>query len=184
MLILPARRAAAVFAGCFLLSAAAIPQSGDAPSPAAPAAPAPAKPSSAPVPSPAPAAVSADLLRGDPATLIGATVGQAVSALGAPRTVRAARGPEPWQDDVVFAYEGADLYFFKDRVWQVRASAAYGIRVGSARDEVTAALGEPLQRYESDFVYQRPSRAWPLRMRLRFGADGAVSDVFLYRADF
>lgn len=156
-----------LFLFCIALSAAsaAFAVSQDADSPGAPG----------PAASDAPA---------DPSAYLGATIAQLAATLGLPRSVKASRGPEAWQDDVVFVYDDCELYLYRDRVWQVRSGAAYGLRVGDGRDAVLAALGEPFQRYEADFVYQRPSRAWPIRLRLRFGEDGAVSDLFVYRADF
>ena len=150
------------------------------------AAVAPAVPSAAPPPSSETAAfpAPAGAFRSDPSVLLGATLGYVLGALGPPASVRSARGPEAWQDDVVFIYDTVELYWFQDRVWQVRTNAAYGLRTGDSREAVLAALGEPLKRYESDFVYQRPSRAWPLRLRLRFGEAGEVVDFYLYRADF
>ena len=84
----------------------------------------------------------------------------------------------------MFVYDTVELYWFKDKVWQVRSNAAYGLRVGDSRETALAALGEPLQRFDSDFVFQRPSRAWPLRLRLKFGESGGVTDFYVYRADF
>lgn len=150
------------------------------------AAAAPAVPAAVPASSPETASSSAPAgaFRSDPSVLLGATLDYVVSSFGSPDSVKSVRGPEAWQDDVVFIYDTVELYWFQDRVWQVRTNAAYGLRAGDSRDTVLAALGEPLKRYESDFVYQRPSRAWPLRLRLRFGENGGVSDFYLYRADF
>lgn len=127
---------------------------------------------------------AAELSGTDPSALLGATLESILSAFGPPQSMHSARGPEAWQDDVVFVYDTVELYWFQNRVWQVRTGAAYGLRAGDSKETALAALGEPLQRYESDFVYQRPSRAWPLRLRLRFGESGGVTDFYLYRADF
>lgn len=151
-----------------------------------PAATAAAATGAAPLlPAPGQTAVPAsDLSRSDPSVWLGATLPQILGSFGAPQAVYSVRGPEPWQDDVVFVYDAVELYWFKDRVWQVRCNAAYGVRFGDSKENVVAALGEPLQRLESDFVYQRPSRAWPLRLRLKFGESGGVTDFYVYRADF
>ncbi|MFA6506254.1 MAG: hypothetical protein WCT14_09160 [Treponemataceae bacterium] len=125
-----------------------------------------------------------ELSRSDPSVWLGATLDQILRSFGAPQSVHTVRGPEPWQDDVVFVYDTVELYWFTDRVWQVRCNAAYGLRAGDSKESVVSALGEPLQRFESDFVYQRPSRAWPLRLRLKFGETNGVTDFYIYRADF
>lgn len=120
----------------------------------------------------------------NPAAWIGATPEQVIGALGAPQALYAVRGPEPWQDDVVFVYDTIELYWFKDRVWQVRASSALGLHSGDTRETARAILGEPLRREEHAFVYQLASSAWPLRLQVRFAPNGSVSDLFFYRADF
>ncbi len=120
----------------------------------------------------------------DPVSLVGATLAEAVSLLGAPRSVHAVRGPEAWQDDVVFVYTDRDLYWFQDRVWQVGVSAAYGLALGDSREQVLAVKGEPLQRLADAFVYALPAAAWPLRLRLGFDGAGRVRNLFVYRADF
>jgi hypothetical protein len=120
----------------------------------------------------------------DPSSLLGATLPQVIETFGSPRTVHSVRGPEAWQDDVVFVYDGLDFYWFRDRVWQVRAGSAFGLNSGDSRETALSLLGEPLHRMEDAFVYQLPSRAWPLRLRVGFDAEGRVTKLFVYRADF
>lgn len=120
----------------------------------------------------------------DPSTLLGATLPQVIDTFGPPRTVHAVRGPEAWQDDVVFVYDNLEFYWFKDRVWQVRALAAFGLNAGDSRETAISLLGEPLHRLENAFVYQLPAHAWPLRLRVGFDADGRVTQLYVYRADF
>ncbi len=120
----------------------------------------------------------------DPTVWLGSLLPKVLETLGPPEAVRSVRGPESWQDDVVFQYKGLELYWFKDRVWQVRAESAYGFRVGDASEVVFASLGEPLHRLDSGFVYQSVGRSWPTRIRVSFAADGRVSDIYVYRADF
>jgi hypothetical protein len=120
----------------------------------------------------------------DPAVLVGATLADVVARLGAPRSVHAVRGPESWQDDVVFVYADRDLYWFRDRVWQVGLDAAYGLARGDSRDQALALRGEPLERPAGSLVYILPGEAWPLRLRLDFDAQDRVRSLFVYRADF
>ncbi len=120
----------------------------------------------------------------DPSSFLGATLSQVLETFGAPKTVHSVRGPEAWQDDVVFVYEDLDVYWFRDRVWQVRADSAYGLKAGDTRELAISLLGEPLHRLEDAFVYQLPSRAWPIRLRVGFDAEGRLTKLFVYRADF
>jgi hypothetical protein len=122
--------------------------------------------------------------RADLSVWVGATLSDAHQLLGPPRSVRAVRGPEAWQDDVVFSYEGLELYVLKDRVWKVRSDSAFGFKLGADRDALVSLLGEPLHRLESDFIYQLPGRAWPIRLRVRFGEAGGATDIYVYRADY
>ena len=120
----------------------------------------------------------------DPSAYVGATLSQVLETFGSPRTVHSVRGPEAWQDDVVFAYDGLDVYWFRDRVWQIRADSAFGLKAGDTRELAISLLGEPLHRLEDAFVYQLPSRAWPLRLRIGFDVEGRTTKLFVYRADF
>ena len=115
---------------------------------------------------------------------VGLTLSQVLETFGAPDSVFAVRGPEEWQDDVVFRYKGLELYLFRDRVWQARSDTAQGLRSGDSRENVLALLGEPLLRLDSSFVYQLGGRTWPLRLRVRFDQRGSIADLYLYRADF
>lgn len=127
---------------------------------------------------------TASVQRADLSVWVGATLSDAYQLVGPPRSVRVVRGPEAWQDDVVFTYEGLELYFLKDRVWKVRSDAAFGFKRGADRDAVVSLLGEPLHRLESDFIYQLPGHAWPVRLRIRFDENGGAADISVYRADY
>jgi hypothetical protein len=137
----------------------------------------------------------------DPLGLIGMSLAEAYAALGSPAEVLTHRGTESWQDDVVFYYP-AHLYLFwyRNRVWQVRADTKYadaflGLRMGWTREEVTAALGRPSQELaDSTLIFLpdasllvgpdgRSRGAFPLRLRVFF-QDGKLTDAYLYRADF
>ena len=129
-------------------------------------------------------------LRDNPAGMIGMTLEQAAAALGNPSRVYASRGEEPWQDDVVFVYDGhVSLYWYQNRVWQVRFDPGYegsagGLRIGMVREQVSRTLGIPPASSEEDgevFVLSR--RGIPLRLQV-FYREGRVYDVYLYRGDF
>ncbi|MDR0324285.1 MAG: hypothetical protein LBI12_07550, partial [Treponema sp.] len=78
------------------------------------------------------ASVSVDQL-----SYVGMTLQELLGRFGAPRNVIAARGVEPWQDDVIFEYAECDFYIYRDRVWQIRLASAHGI---SIRDRKAAVL--------------------------------------------
>ncbi|MFQ3547063.1 MAG: hypothetical protein SNJ56_01900 [Termitinemataceae bacterium] len=119
----------------------------------------------------------------DPSWLIGATLQSVITQFGSPLSVRPVRGTEVWQDDVVFSYDGIDIYWYKDRVWQVAVPQGFGIQLGYTRDQVFAVLGEPLLSEDPVVVYRLPSRGWPLRLQIRFGEKGLVEGLYVYRPD-
>lgn len=103
---------------------------------------------------------------------------------GVPQSVHAVRGLEAWQDDVVFTYPDWDLYWFKDRVWQVGLAAAYGVKKGDPLDTILSTLGKPIQQKDNTLVYPLPSRSWPLRLRILLDETGALQTLYIYRSDF
>lgn len=141
-------------------------------------------PAPAPAKSPAPAQPQAAPARADISVWIGVSLTEAYQLFGVPKSVRVVRGSEPWQDDVVFTYDNLELYFMKDRVWKVRSDSAFGFKRGASQDAVLASLGEPLHRLDSDFIYQLPGHAWPIRLRVGFDEAGQASDIYAYRADY
>ena len=109
--------------------------------------PAPSAAPAASVPTPAaqPAPPVEEL---DLPSLVGLTLPEAYERFGAPLEVFSSRGAEPWQDDVVFFYP-ANLYlfWFQNRVWQVRVDARFigsflNLAMGRSREEVLAALAQ------------------------------------------
>lgn len=156
--------------------------------PAAAQTPSSASPAASPASAPAAASAAPEAAPLDPAGFLGASLAQAAAAFGPPDSVFAVRGPEEWQDDVVFRYDGLDLYWFRDRVWQVRVQSAYGVSVGdaadAAADAAAAKLGPPLARRDDALVYQLGGKAWPQRARFGLDGDGRVESIYVYRADF
>lgn len=115
---------------------------------------------------------------------MGATLDGIFSRFGPPQSVHTVRGPEAWQDDVVFTYPDWDLYWFKDRVWQVSLAATYGVKKGDTLDTILSTLGKPVQQTDNTLVYTLPSRAWPLRMRILLDVTGALQALYIFRSDF
>jgi hypothetical protein len=123
--------------------------------------------------------------------LVGLTLAEALGRLGAPERVFCARGPESWQDDVVFYYP-AHLYLFwyQDRVWQARVDerhtggflASPALAMGARREDALAVLGPPLRELEDSLVYHLEDRGYPVRLRLYF-REGRLADAYCYRGD-
>ncbi len=121
--------------------------------------------------------------------LLGMQLDQAVESFGPPQHVYSVRGDRTWQDDVVFFYSThLYLYWFDDRVWQVRFDEHFegtflGLAMGASRADTTGVLGKSIAA-ESDWeIFQLPDRGFPVRARLFFTA-GKLSDAYIYRSDF
>ncbi len=120
--------------------------------------------------------------------LVGLTPAEALERLGAPAEVSAVRGEEAWQDDVVFFYpQHLYLFWYQNRVWQVRLDALYqggflGLAMGASRSAVRQALGAPMKELEDSVVYQLEERGYPVRLRLYFEEERLV-DLYCYRGD-
>lgn len=125
----------------------------------------------------------------DLSELIGWTLDQACAELGAPAEIFPFRGGKDWQDTVVFYFdEHFYLFWYENRVWQVRADHRYkgelnGIAMGVSKEELENLLGEPLFQDDTSVIYNLPDEGHPMRMRLFFEG-GALSDLYIYRSDF
>lgn len=135
------------------------------------------------------AAVAAETAEAvDLPALVGLTLAEALERFGAPEEVLAARGAEPWQDDVVFYYpQHLYLFFYQNRVWQARVDARYegkflAIGMGASRGEVLVVLGAPMKELPESLVYQLEDRGYPVRLRLYFEEDRLV-DAYCFRGD-
>lgn len=120
----------------------------------------------------------------DPSWIVGSTLQSIITQFGSPLAVYTVRGQEPWQDDVVFSYDGIDLYWYQNRVWQIAVPQGYGIKKGDTRDTVFATLGDPLIQEDAFLVYRLPSKGWPLRLRIHLSDQDRVSGLYVYRPDF
>jgi uncharacterized membrane protein len=125
-----------------------------------------------------------------PSVMLGMSPGEAIERLGAPARVYAVRGPEAWQDDVVFEYrDGLSLFLFADRVWQVRIAEPYplpvlGFILGGSRAALAGALGFQEVVMDGEPEWMLAGEAWPVRLRAIPGEDGAIRELYVYRADF
>ncbi len=121
--------------------------------------------------------------------LIGLELQTALRSFGPPQHVYPIRGDQPWQDDVVFFYSThLYLYWYDDRVWQVRfdrnfEGSVLGLSMGASREDAQKSLGKPIASREDWEIFQLPDRGFPVRARLFFTSD-RLSDIYIYRSDF
>ena len=152
---------------------------------------------------PAAGAAGADLVGSDPTRYLGMDIGSAVTALGLPRDMFTWRGTDQGRDNVVFYYPDAlYLFWFRDRVWQVRfdrrsTTPVFGLTIGMSRDRIIQTYPRKLL-VSGDSLYfdldpdgfpsgpppaTGSARGFPVRVRLVFDA-GMLSDMYIYRSDF
>jgi len=122
--------------------------------------------------------------------VIGMELKSVLTTLGLPQAMYTFRGPDQSQDDVVFYYaDHIYLFWYKDRVWQVRydrraTAVVHGVSLGMSRSEVQAAVPErPLVERGDSLYFDLDTDSFPVRVRLVF-AGSAVSDIYVYRSDF
>ena len=120
----------------------------------------------------------------EPHFFVGMKLAELINRFGPPETVYAARGDESWQDDVVFEYAQGDFYIYRDRVWQVKLTSAYGIAVGDTKPAALLALGGQAEDMGNYMLLPLSGGAWPLTLRVNFSSEGLASAIFVYRQDF
>jgi len=117
--------------------------------------------------------------------LVGMTLKEVFAAFGAPRSVYAARGEEPWQDDVIFAYKDADLYISGESVWQAGVKEAFGLRIGDKRDVILLTLdGLPYTDRGDCVFFSVKGLAFPVTARFNLSGTGLITSIFVYRPDY
>ena len=120
--------------------------------------------------------------------LIGLNLEEAYKSLGAPQEVYTLRGDAPEQDDVVFYYPShLYLFWFDNRVWQVRVDSRFSGQVfsfsmGTSRQQVIAELGRPILEFPDSLVFLLEDRGFPIQARLYFDEGGLV-DLYCFRGD-
>ena len=124
----------------------------------------------------------------DPVNLIGLTLNELINSKGVPESVHSVRGPEEWQDDVVFVYNWGDVFIIKDRVWQAGFKSAMGIKTGDSAASVSLVLGfnaaaRLAENRQNSVFYFLDGKSWPLLLRCDFDKDGRVTAIFIYRSD-
>jgi hypothetical protein len=133
----------------------------------------------------------------DPTALIGLDLPGAVASVGLPQKMFTYRGVEESQDNVVFYYpDYRYLFWYRDRVWQVRCDRRFtgqvlGLSLGMSREDVEkmsatypAPSSLPQLVPNGDSLYfDLDGGKYPLRVRLVFAAN-LLTDLYVYRSDF
>ena len=123
------------------------------------------------------------------AEIMGMELEKVYKDFGPPAEVFTVRGEEEWQDDVVFYYNShLYIFWFENRVWQIRVDNRYSgeflkLKMGSSEAKVVAELGVPFKRKGNSLFYNLQDYAYPLRLRLSFD-NGFLTDAYCYRSDF
>jgi lipopolysaccharide export system protein LptC len=117
-------------------------------------------------------------------SFVGMRLAELIEYLGPPEMVYTARGIEVWQDDVVFHYTEGDFYIFKDRVWQVKLTAAFGLSLKDSKAAALLLLGKEVLDMGDYLLLPLPSGDWPLMLRVNFNNAGLISAIYIYRPDF
>jgi len=125
-------------------------------------------------------------------SLVGMMMADLLERFGPPRSVIAERGNEVWQDDVVFQYNGADFYVYRDRIWQVKIASTHGISNGDRKSAVLIVLGNSLPGSATEdrgdhLIMSVAGNNWPLMIRINFSNStnsGVVTAIYIYRSDF
>jgi hypothetical protein len=125
----------------------------------------------------------------DPVGLIGMDPASALETLGPPTEILSYRGAEESEDNVVFFYSDfIYLFWFRNRVWQVRFDRRFkgevlGLKLGMRRED--AGSGPPwAQTEQGNSVYFDLLQAqYPIRVRLVF-VEGTLRDIYIYRSDY
>jgi len=119
-------------------------------------------------------------------SFIGMMMADLLIKFGPPRSVIAERGKEAWQDDVVFQYNGADIYIYRDRIWQVKIASTHGISNGDKRAAVLLTLGNRAEDKGDHALLSISGKSWPMILRVNFsgtGSAGTVTAIYIYRSD-
>lgn len=108
-----------------------------------------------------------------------------LTVFGIPQSVHTVRGLSEWQDDVVFVYNEADFYIFRDTLWQLGLRKAYGIKTGDTRTVAALTLSNMLELNTVAFLQcSVPHPALSVKMRANIDRLGLISTLFVYRSDY
>ncbi|MCL2276484.1 MAG: hypothetical protein FWC21_01165 [Treponema sp.] len=137
--------------------------------------------------------VYADLSNDEQLSFVGMMMADLIERYGSPRTVIVERGNEIWQDDVVFQYNGADFYIYRDRIWQVKLASTHGVSNGDRKAVVLLTLGNRAINMGNYILMPITGRDWPLMLRVNFDninssestdSNAQVTAIYIYRPDY
>jgi len=140
--------------------------------------------------------VYAGLSNDEQISFVGMMMADLIERYGSPRTVIAERGGEIWQDDVVFQYNGADFYIYRDRIWQVKLASTHGVSNGDRKTAVMLTLGYRAIDMGNYILMPITGRNWPLMLRVNFdninntdqtalsASAAQVTAIYIYRSDY
>jgi hypothetical protein len=120
---------------------------------------------------------------------VGYTISQVWNVFGPPEEIYPIRGDYEQEDNVVFYYsDHFYLFFFHNRVWQVRMDRRYqgkplSLPLLSTRESVEEVLGPPFAELEDSLVFHLRFDGYPIRGRIFFEENRMV-DVYIYRGDY
>jgi hypothetical protein len=121
--------------------------------------------------------------------IIGMNLQEAYNEFGPPDEIFPLRGEEEWHDDVVFYYNNnMYLFWYQNRVWQVRYDERYseeflGLKMGMTKEDVITKMGDPFSIVNNSLIYNLMDRGYPIRLRIFFD-NNKLNDAYIYRADF
>lgn len=122
-------------------------------------------------------------------SLLGLDPTGVVEKLGSPARVYVARSEEVGLASVVFFYDDFRyLYFYDNRVWQVRYDErseehVLGLPPDSPRRDVLYELGPAVYEDVDSAVFELGDYGFPVRVRTFF-ENGRLVDTYIYRADY
>ena len=122
--------------------------------------------------------------------MLGMTAEVVFSKPEIPESIFPYRGITPEEDNVVFYYpDSIYLFWFQDRIWQVRADERWtgdvdGVRMGMSYQDVTELWGSPINTRDDNPTWTLPDQGYPVRIRLYFSKTGMLNDMYVYRADW
>lgn len=121
---------------------------------------------------------------------LGWSPSEAYSWMGSPMSLFVYRGPSQSDDNVVFYYpDHVYLFWFQDRVWQVRVDERWegeidGVRIGMSMNSIVSLWGAPINDRDKHPTWTLPDRGYPVRIRLYFDEDNRLNDLYIYRGDW